>query len=259
MKTNFKRFLPYGLAMALTVILIIAVAACSSPSTPAPFQTAPSTPPAATGTPAQPAPSGSNAPSPRQGGGANGTLTKIDGNTLSLNTQQGQIIVNISANTAIQKTVAGSLDDLQTGQILTVMGTADTSGNIAASSIAVRPQGQNPGFTPPAGGTAPNPSGRPNRPSGTPSPRPNMGGPGTGTFGTLAKIDGNTLTLTTVQGQPVTVTLSSSTVIQKTVSGSISDLQVGISLTAMGNRDASGNINAVSISIRPPGASPTGT
>lgn len=258
MKSNFKRLLPFGLAMALTVILVMAVAACSSPSTPAPSQTVPSTPPPAASAPAQPAPSASNGNAPRQGGGASGTLTKIDGNTLTLNTQQGQTIVNISSNTVIQKTVSGSLADLQTGQILTVIGTADASGNIAASSIALRPQGQNPGFSPPAG-AAPNPSGRPNRPSGMASPRPNMGGPGNGTFGTLAKIDGNTLTLTTGQGQTVVVTVSSGTVIQKTVNGSISDLQVGQSLTAMGSRDASGNLNAVSISIRPPAPSPAGS
>ena len=81
---------------------------------------------------------------------------------------------------------------------------------------------------------------------------------GNGAFGTLAKIDGNTLTLTTGQGQQVTVTVGSNTTIQKTVSGTISDLQVGESLTVIGARDANGNINAVSIMIRPQGASPTG-
>ena len=107
------------------------------------------------------------------------TLTKIDGNTLTLTTAQGQVTVNVSSNASIQKTVAATLTDLQTGQFLTVIGTADASGNIAASSIAIRPQRQNPRATPPAG-TTPNPSGRSNGSSNGTNPRPNNGASGNG-------------------------------------------------------------------------------
>lgn len=87
--------------------------------------------------------------------------------------------------------------------------------------------------------------------SGTPA-FPN-GGAGRGTTGTLASINGNTLTLTTMQGTSVTVNVSDTTTIQKTVAGTISDLQVGESLSVMGAPDANGVIAARSISIRPQG------
>ncbi len=74
---------------------------------------------------------------------------------------------------------------------------------------------------------------------------------GQGASGTVASIDGSTLTLTTAQG-PVTVNVGSNTSVQKTDTGALSDIQEGESLTVIGSRDANGNITATSIIIRPP-------
>jgi hypothetical protein len=218
MKAYFKQAESW-LTLTAVATLDVILSACSTTSSPASSPTIPPTPQstasATTQSPAVPAP---NSSAPRQGAGTNGTVAAINGNALTLSTQQGQVIVNVSSNTFIQKTVTGSPSELQTGQFLTVLGTADASGNIAASSIAIRLQNQYPRPSPPAGISS----------NHTFTPRagnnPNPSRPGNGAFGTLAKIDGNTLTLTTGQGQQVTVTIGSNTIIQKTVSATMPDL-----------------------------------
>jgi cytoskeletal protein CcmA (bactofilin family) len=169
-----------------------------------------------------------------------------------MNTTQGEVTVNISSNTSIQKIIAGTLDDLQTGQFLTITGTADAEGNITASSITVGSPDQNFPFTPP-GGASSNSTGRFNGSNNGSNTRPSNGNLRNGSFGTLVKIDGNILTLTTAQGQQMMVTVSSNTTIEKNVSGIIADLQVGETLTVIGPRDVDGNVNAVSILIHPQG------
>jgi hypothetical protein len=73
------------------------------------------------------------------------------------------------------------------------------------------------------------------------------------TIGTINTINGNSFTVTTVAQGQMTVNIGSDTVIQKTVSGTVSDLQIGVSISAMGPTDTNGDVNATSISIRPPG------
>ncbi len=70
------------------------------------------------------------------------------------------------------------------------------------------------------------------------------------TNGTVASVEGSTASIATAQGQ-VTVTVGSNTSIQKVVTGALSDLQQGESLTVIGSRDANSNIAATSITIRP--------
>jgi len=192
------------------------------------------------------------------GPGANGTLTKINGNTLTLTTAQELMTVNVSSDTTIQKTITGTTSDLQKGEFLNIIGTQDTNGDIIATSITIQPQSQGAPSTPPAGASA-IPSGTPPSGNGTNPGFPGGGpggsaggGAGSGTNGTLTKINGNTLTVTTMQKQ-VTVNISSDTVIQKTTTGTLSDLQEGESLTVIGTKDANGNISATSIIIQPQG------
>jgi hypothetical protein len=259
MSIDIKRITASGLTAVLAAGLVFSLAACSSPSSPVISSTTfPTTPPTASA-PAQPSPRDNFAS--RRGGGASGTITGIDGNTITLDTGQGAATVIVSANTSIQKNAAASLADLQTGQFLMVTGTTDASGSTAASSIVVRPQGTNSRFSPPTG-DMPGPGGRSGVPGGS-GARPGFGGsgngtfngpgggsfgaPGNGVFGTLSSIAGDTLTLTTVQGQEVTVTVGPDTVIQMIESGTLADLRVGDTLNVMGNRDATGNIDAFSI------------
>ena len=252
MKFDFRHFLLYGLFLSMVLMVTIMATACSTSPSPAtstpisPSTTVPSTSITPASTPA--GSSATSAPNQSLRQGTTGTITSINGNTLSITNLQGnQVTVNVGDNTAIDKTVAGSLADLQPGVFLTVAGAPDTNGNITATSIMIRTQGFS---TPPPGATFA-PGTRTTRPgNGTGSGFPN-GGAGRGTLGTLKSVNGNTLTLTTMQGSDVTVDVNDSTSIQKTIAGTISDLQQGESVTVMGTQDASGNITANVISIRP--------
>jgi hypothetical protein len=228
MKINFKFCAGLVLATALSIVTV----ACSSTSSSTTSSTG-----STTTTPA----STTTTTSIVQRQGSNGTIASINGNILTLTTSQGQVTVNISSSTTIEKTAAGTAGDLNKGDSVTISGTADSSGNISATSITVRPQGQSLPTTGNGGGFA----------------IPNGGFSGVGTnlqftIGTISGINGNSLTVTTAQSQ-VTVNISSSTVIQKTENGALSDLQTGVSLTVVGPTDSNGNINATSISIRSQG------
>jgi hypothetical protein len=76
------------------------------------------------------------------------------------------------------------------------------------------------------------------------------GGEGRGASGSIESLDGNTLTLSTPQGN-TTVLLTDQTVINQVVRGSPSDLQTGERITAIGERDASGTLTATTIQILP--------
>jgi len=67
-----------------------------------------------------------------------------------------------------------------------------------------------------------------------------------GTAGQIKSINGNTITVSTPQ-DVVTVTVSDSTMISKTVTGTIGDLKVGDTIVVRGQRDASGNLAATNI------------
>jgi hypothetical protein len=219
----------------VSLIALVSCGAAASPSSSPSTTAPPSSMPSTTVPPTSP-----SAPNQYRGRGAGGTLAKIDGNTLTLTTTQGTVTVNIGSDTTIQKTITGALSDLHEGEFLFVMGNPDASGSIPATSIQIQPQGWSPPSAPPGNGGTSNQS-------GTRAPRQRQGA-----MGTLSKIDGNVLTLTTSQGTAM-VNVGPDTTIQETVTGTISDLQEGQSLSVIGSRDANGNISATSIRIQPPG------
>ncbi len=102
--------------------------------------------------------------------------------------------------------------------------------------------GRNGGFngTPGAGG----------RFRGTPGPN-GSGAPGAGrnfAVGTVAKVDGNTVTLNMANGSTGTFTISTTTRFQKNVTIQLTDLQVGDNIVAAGQQ--SGNVfQATSIQV----------
>jgi hypothetical protein len=260
MKKNFKQYIKYTFALMIAVIAVAALTACSSAASTT-TQAAASTPATTASTPTTPATvSTPPATDLLQRQGTMGTLDSINGNTLMLTDAQGnQVTINIDDTTTIQKTVTGTIADLQQGDFLTVTGEADASGNIAATTISLRSGGQGlPTGTPQ---TTPTPTGTPGAIS-TPSRTPGMdssgnftgfsnGDAGRGTMGTLTNVNGNTLILTTMQNTQVTVTISDTTTIQKTIDGTAADLTTGESLVVMGSQNTDGSITARSISIQP--------
>ncbi len=217
----------------LVVLVLMMVASCAPAATPAATSnTTIATPPTA----------------PRTGGarrGASGTLTRIDGYTLTLTNSQGTATMLIIAdNTTIQNVTTGTLADLHEGLYLSVMGPQDADGNVTASSIMIRSQVQGAPPTFYDGAT---------RPDNT-SPRggsPRSGGGRRGASGTLTRIDGYTLTLTNSQGTATMLIIADNTTIQNFTAGTLTDLHEGQYLSVMGPQDADGNVT--SIIIQPQG------
>jgi hypothetical protein len=246
MKTRVKFRITAGTILALTATFTVLAAGCSSSAaaTTAATTTTTTAPPATTTTT-------TTATQAFQRRGTNGTIAAVSGNLLIVDTTQGEVNVNLSASTTIEKTVTGNISDLALGNFITVTGTPDSNGNVTATAILLRPnftQGQTQfptQITPRTG-------------SGTTRPTGNFPGGGIGrqmTAGTIAAINGNTITLDTTAQTTVTltVTINSSTVFQKTETGTAADLTDGETVAITGDTDASGNINAASISIEPAG------
>ena len=98
--------------------------------------------------------------------------------------------------------------------------------------------------------------GTPQPGQGTPQPGSSLpGGLGGlagrgGTVGAVEKVEGNVITLNTLQGA-VRVVVDDSTSIQKMGAGSLGDILAGESITVSGERQADGSIQATSIFITP--------
>jgi len=75
---------------------------------------------------------------------------------------------------------------------------------------------------------------------------------GGGVFGTVKSISGNTLQISTPQNV-TTVSLSDATTVMKTITGTVSDIQVGDIITVRGMPDSSGTVAADSIQVLPAG------
>jgi Domain of unknown function (DUF5666) len=94
-----------------------------------------------------------------RGGLTAGTITSIDGSTITVKLADGSTVkVTTSDSTAVTKTSKAKVSDLATGDTITVIGQADSSGNVTATRISEGDAGFG-GFV---GGGA--------RPSGAPTP-----------------------------------------------------------------------------------------
>jgi len=281
---NKGHFLVLGTISTLMVSLLLTTGACSSSSEKAVKNTA-----ASTGIVAL----DSNAASPFQGGlmepgragmrggSASGTLISKNSNNFTLKTDQGEVKVNVDANTVFQKTVTASSEALEAGLLLSIMGTADKDETFKATSIVIRTgglegqiglqvgmgqgRGQIPGGQAPPTGEFPtgipyeqNP---PNRefsefgrilpPSGDQAnsrlPLDDTGRQGI--TGTLSAISGNNLTLNVITGEEIKVIVGSDTKIQKTLTCSFSDLQQSQSINVVGDSTNDGALTAVLVII----------
>jgi len=225
----------------VVVLLLMVVASCVPAATPNPTP-APGAAPATL-----PAPTSANTdesmpaipPMSIQRQRTSGTVSKIDGNSLTLTTAQGPMTVKINSdNITIQNVTTGTIADLRVGEYIMAIGPQDANGKIDATSVMVRSQAQSTSPTPPDGATPANPR----------SPRT---GARRSASGTLTNINGNTLTLASTQG-PMTVSISSdNTTIQNFKTGTLADLHEGQLLNVMGSPDANGTVTATFIIIQP--------
>lgn len=65
------------------------------------------------------------------------TITAIDGSTITLNTSDGEVKVNVSDTTYVQKYMSVSIADLAVGDTVVVSGSKNDDGSINARSIRV--------------------------------------------------------------------------------------------------------------------------
>jgi hypothetical protein len=91
-------------------------------------------------------------------------------------------------------------------------------------------------------------SGVPSQPGQTGQQAGQVGRPAA--FGTVKSVTGNTLVVTQQDGTTVTVTVDQQTAIQKTVIGTIADIQPGERVTVSSDQTGS-NVTARSIQLRP--------
>jgi hypothetical protein len=164
--------------------------------------------------------------------GGRGTITAVDGTTLTVETDDGATTtVTTDDDTVVTDTAAGDRADIEVGDDVMVMGEEGDDGAVVADRIVdtggvVRgpvagPDGAE-GMTPPEGME---------RPDGATAPPEDgavlRGGPGGGTSGEVTGVEGDTLTVTTPDGDEVTVTTTGDTAVTVTTEIEISDLEVG--------------------------------
>jgi hypothetical protein len=82
-------------------------------------------------------PAGGQRPGFSVGGGTTGQVKAIDGNVMTLSTAQDVTTVLLSESTQIEKTVAGTVADLQPGTRVVVTGQQDSGQNLTASRIQI--------------------------------------------------------------------------------------------------------------------------
>jgi hypothetical protein len=161
----------------------------------------------------------------RFGPGTSGTVTSVNTGGLTLTDQTGtSITVTTSGSTTVSKTSAGSLNDIVTGDQVTVFasGTAPslTATRITDSGAQAATSGPRGGFG--AGGA--------NRPGGGAA----GGVAGTVVQGTVASNDGSTLTVTQSNGSPTSIAVNGSSAVSLTRSIPLSAIAIGDTVRVRG-------------------------
>jgi hypothetical protein len=199
----------------------------------------------------------SPSPSARARNGAAGELVKISGKELTLNSANGDVIVDYTDATTFQRTSTGSLADLGPGKCVVVTGQKDATGALIASAVQLSPK-LNDSCQPPAlrgpggnGGGAPAGTPRSPRPSPSGSPRPNF----SFVAGEVTSVSGTTVQVKEAAGATQGVTVPTTVRVSKSAAASAADLAVHQCLTVQGPRDAGGRVAARGITIVPPGPS----
>ncbi len=176
-----------------------------------------------------------------------GTLASVHGSVLTVTTNDGnKVVVNTSGSTRVTRSSSGTLADIKVGDRVTFRGTSSGTNAVTAEQIGdTGSADQAPSGGAPAAGGPGNGTGtfRGNGGNGPP------GGPGGGGFaaGTVAAINGNTMTVTATDGTSIAVTTSSTTTVTTVQPASISDLKAGETLRVVGRTTSNGSVTANAI------------
>lgn len=186
-----------------------------------------------------------------------GTIQSISGNTLLITTTRGtQSHATYTSSTVFLREISLKAAGLQEGTSVAVRAVQKADNSYAAVTITVRNSATAtfvPGSRPSAAGTRS--AGSCSSGQRTGQRRGNFtGGQGSTTgstnlSGTVAQLNGNTLTVSDANGGDYTVELSSSTQIRTDSTATASDLQVGKAVTVVGTSDNHGGITARQVFI----------
>jgi hypothetical protein len=171
----------------------------------------------------------------------------MNGTTLVVNSQNGDITVVYSGSTTFQKTSTGTFADIVSGKCITATGQKDAAGTLTASTVRLTDK-VNGACTFGAGqrqGAPPTPRASP------PAGRPNFSFAG----GEVKAVSGNAVTVVDSAGASQTVTVPTTVRVSKSAPAAASDLALHECITANGSKDASGKVTARAISIVPAGPS----
>ncbi len=80
----------------------------------------------------------------RLGGGVRGTISSVEGDTLVLDTSNGNVQIKTTDTTLVEKFTSVTLKDLATGEQVMVMGSRNADGSFTARSIQSLPASQTP-------------------------------------------------------------------------------------------------------------------
>lgn len=206
--------------------------------------------------------SGPTGPRSRFGGGGFGTIADINGSTLTIEHQDNTTTkVVTSSKTSVTTSAPGTVDDIEVGDTVTVIGTG-TSPDITATSVmddgkvstTAGNQGGPGGFgngRPPGGaegGFQPRQGQNGQIPGGGQGDRQVPGGANGASFtrGVVASVGDGTFTVTGIDGTAVTVTTSATTPVSVTKSATVGDLKVGDQVVVRG-KQSKGTITATNI------------
>ena len=73
------------------------------------------------------------------GGALVGIIEAVDGGAVTVNTQQGPLVADVTSDTVIQVMAEAAIGDLSPGQQVTITGTAHENGGFTAETIVVTP------------------------------------------------------------------------------------------------------------------------
>ncbi|MEZ0353260.1 DUF5666 domain-containing protein [Mycobacterium sp. pR1184] len=218
---------------ALTGVTAASVVACGSSHTAAPSSS--------TGPTSSASAPATSAPPPASGHArVQGLIASVSGNTAQVTQEKGNAAVAFTTSTKVTEVTAAARSDVTAGSCVVVRPAhreSQPDQPLTAASVRVSPA---------VDGKCP--SG--NAPGGSTTPPPGAGAKNPPVRGTVASVAGNTITVTGAGSQtPVTVT--DQTRYSKQASADTQAIAQGKCLTAQGNQDGSGTLQATTIDLRP--------
>jgi hypothetical protein len=171
----------------------------------------------------------------------------MNGTTLVVNSQTGDVTVVYSSSTTFQRTSTGTFADIVAGKCITATGQKDAAGTLTASTVRLTDKVSGACSF----GAGQRPGGPPTPRASPPAGRPNFSFAG----GEVKAVSGTAVTVVDSNGASQTITVPTTVRVSKSATAAASDLALHECITANGSKDASGKVTARAISIVPAGPS----